>query len=95
MRLHVQLLLGLVQCVDTLFEELVLHTIILLLRVCDLLGRLVVTELASLSQHGDIGRRVDLLQHHLELVEEAEGDAPLALHNFVNHLRVELNVEVA
>jgi len=47
MRRHVNILLGLVEGVDALFEESVLDTIILLLGVGNFLGGLVVAELAS------------------------------------------------
>ena len=93
--LHIQLLLRLVQRVDALFEELMLNMVVFFLRVGDLLGWLVVTELASFRQDSDIGRGVDLLKHHFELVEKAEGNASLPLHNLVHHLGVELNVKVA
>mmetsp|Transcript_38027 Transcript_38027/g.46462 ORF Transcript_38027/g.46462 Transcript_38027/m.46462 type:complete len:415 (-) Transcript_38027:290-1534(-) len=65
MRLHVELLLRLVERVNASLEELVLHLVVLLLRVGNLLGGLVVAELASLGEHGDVSRRVHLLQHHL------------------------------
>ena len=94
-RLHVQLLLWLVERVNACLEELVLHSVVLFLRVGNLLRRLVVAKLARLGQHGDICRWVDLLKHHLELIKEAQGDASLALHNLVDHLGVELDVQVA
>lgn len=68
-RLHVELLLGLVQGVDARFEELVLHSVVLFLGHCDFLSRLVVSKLARFGQHGDVGGRVDLFQNHLELVK--------------------------
>ena len=95
MRLHVELFLWLVQGVDALFKELVLHTVVLLLRIGNFLGWLVVTELASLGKHGNVSNGVNLLQAHLELVEEAQGQTTLTLHDLVNHLRVELDVQVA
>ena len=94
-RLHVELLLGLVERVYALFEELVLDAIVLLLGVRDFLGGLVITELARLGQHGDVCSWVHLLQAHLQLVEEAEGEATLPLHDLVDHLRVKLDVEVS
>ena len=60
-RLHIQLLLGLIKRVYPLLEELVLDPVVLLLRVSDFLGGLVITELARLGQHGDVSRGVDLL----------------------------------
>ena len=65
MCLHIELLLGLVKRVYPLFEELVLDAVILLFGVCNFLGGLVVTKLARLGQHGDIGSGVNLLQAHL------------------------------
>ena len=65
MCLHIKLLLGLIKRVYPLFEELVLDAVILLFGVCNFLGGLVVTKLARLGQHGDIGSGVDLLQAHL------------------------------
>ena len=69
--------------------------VVLLFRVGNLLGRLVVAELTSFCQDSDIGRRIDLLKHHFELIEEAEGNASLPLHNLIHHLGVELDVKVA
>lgn len=94
-RLHVQLLLWLVERVNACLEELMLHSVVLFLRVGNLLSRLVVAKLARLGQHGDICRWVDLLKHHLELIKKAQSDASLALHNLVDHLGVELDVQVA
>ena len=93
-RFHVELFLGLVESVDALLEELVLNTVVLLLRVGNFLGGLVVSKLASFGQHGDIGGGIDLFEHHLELVEESEGNATLAFHDLVYHLGVELDVKV-
>ena len=85
-RLHVQLLLWLVQRIDPLLEELVLHLVILLLRVGNFLGWLVISELASLGEHGDISCRVNLLEAHFELVQQSQGDASLTLHYLIDHL---------
>ena len=68
---HVELLLGFVESVDSSFEELVLHFVILLFGDSNFLRRLVVPELACLCKHGDVCCRVNLLQSHLELVEDA------------------------
>lgn len=46
-RLHVECLLWFVKSVDARLEELVLHAVIRLLRVCNLLCWLVVTKLTS------------------------------------------------
>lgn len=46
-RLHVQLLLWLIKRVDARFEELVLHTVVRLLGVCNFLCWLVVAKLTS------------------------------------------------
>ena len=49
MRLHVELLLWLVERVYTGLEELMLHAVVLFLRVGDFLGRLMVAELTGLG----------------------------------------------
>ncbi len=85
----------LVQGVDACFEELVLHSVVFFLRHGDFLSRLVVSELARFGQYGDVGGRVDLFQHHLELIKQAQGDASLTLHDLVDHLGVEFDVQVA
>ena len=95
MRLHVQLLLRLVEGVDTDLEELVLHAIVLFLGVGNFLGRLVVSELSSLGQNSNVCRRINLLKTHLKLVEEPKGDAAIAFHDLVDHLGVKLDVEVS
>ena len=95
MGLHVQLLLGLVEGIDALFEESVLDAIILLLGVGNFLGGLVVAELAGFGQYGDISDGVNLLKAHLELIQEAEGNTALSLHDLVHHLRVEFDVQVS
>lgn len=94
-RLHVELLLRLVEGVDACLEELVLHFVVLLLGVGDFLGGLIVAELAGLSEHGDVRDWVHLLQAHLQLIEEAESNSSLPLHDLVNHLGVELDVQIA
>ena len=68
MRLHVELLLRFIKRVNTSLEELMLDSIVLFLGVGNFLGRLVVSELASLSEHGNVCSGVDLLKAHLELV---------------------------
>jgi len=85
-RLHVELLLGLVERVDACFEELVLDTVVFFFGIGDFLSGLVVAELASLGKHCDVCCRVDLFQAHLELVEQTESKATLPLHDLVDHL---------
>lgn len=84
--LHVEHLLGLVEDLKALLEEGVLHIVVLLFGHGDFLSGLVVAELASLGQHGDVSGRVDLLKDHLELVEQAQGNASLLLHDFIDAL---------
>ena len=92
---HVQLFLGLIESVDSGLEELVLDPVILFFGDSNFLCGLVVSKLACLGQHGNVCGRVNLLQSHLELVEDAQGNATLPLHNLVDHLGVELNVQIA
>ena len=92
---HVELLLRLVQGVDAGLEELMLHLVVLFLGVSNFLGGLVVPKVARFRQHGNVCYRVDLLQTHLQLVEEAQGNASLALHDSVDHFGVELDIQVA
>ena len=91
-RLHIECLLRLVQGVDARLEELVLDLVILFLRIGNLLGWLVVPEFASFCEDGDVCCGVDLLQTHLELVEKAQGNATLSLHDLVHHFGVKLDV---
>ena len=72
-----------------------LHTVVLLLGIGNFLGWLVVPELAGLGEHGDVSNGVNLLEAHLKLVEKAQGQTTLTLHDLVNHLRVKLDVQVA
>ena len=53
------------------------------------------SKLLTLGQHGDISGRIYALKHLLELVEETECVATLLLHDLVDHLRVELDLQVA
>lgn len=85
-RLHVQLLLRLIQRIDPLFEELVLHLVVLLFGVGNFLGWLVVSKLAGLGEDGDVSCRVHLFEAHFQLVEQPKGDASLTLHYLVDHL---------
>ena len=71
--LNVELLLRLIESVNARLEELMLNSVVLLLRVGNFLSRLVIAELASFSEHGDVCSRVDLLEAHFELVEKAQG----------------------
>lgn len=68
MRLHVELLLGLVKSIDARLEELVLNSVVLFLGHRNFLGRLVISKLARFRQYSDICCRVDLFQYHFELV---------------------------
>lgn len=94
-RFHIELLLRLVERVDACFEELVLDTVVFFFGIGDFLSGLVVAELTSLGEHCDVCCRVDLFQAHLELVEQSESKATLPLHDLVDHLGVELDIEVA
>lgn len=93
--LHVECLLGLVKGIDSALEEGVLHLVVLLFGHGDFLRWLVVPKVASLLKDHHVGCGVDLFEAHLELVEQAEGQAALSLHDLVDHFGVELNVEVA
>lgn len=89
---HVELLLRLVQRVNTHLEKVVFDLIVLGARHCNLLRWLVVAKLTRFGEHGDVSRRVDLIQTHLELVEEAQGQTTLSFHDSVHELRVKLDV---
>ena len=92
--LHIEGLLGLVEGVDAGLEEGVLDPVVGLFGARDLLSWLVVSKLAGLAEDGDICWWVDLLKHHLELVEQPEGVSTLFLHDLVDHLRVTLDLQV-
>ena len=49
----------------------------------------------TLFKDGDVSRRVNLLKSHLQLIEEPKSDAPLLLHNAIDHLRIEFDVQCA
>lgn len=93
--LHVENLLGLVKRSHALLEELVLDMIVGVLGHRDLLSGLVVTELARLGEDGDVRWWVDLLKHHLQLVKKAERQPSLLLHDLLDNLGVELDLQVA
>lgn len=92
--LHVHRLLGLVQRLKTGLEEAALHLVVRVLAWTDLQSRLVVAHLSCLTKNSDVGRRVDLLQNHLDLVKQSESVASLLLHDLVDESGVELDVEV-
>jgi hypothetical protein len=88
-------LLGLVQGLQPCLEERALHFVVTALVGANLECRLVVTHLTGLAEDSDIGRRVDLLQDHLDLVQQSESVATLLLHDLVDQAGVELDIEVA
>jgi len=92
--LHVGLLLRLVECLQAHFEEGRLHLVVGLLLGANLHGGLRVPVLAGLSKNGDVGWRVNLLEDHLELVQQSQGVATLLLHDLVDTLRVELDLQI-
>jgi len=92
---HVELLLGLVQRVNSHLEKVVFDLIVLGTRHCNLLRWLVVPKFTRFGEHGNVSGRVDLIQAHLELVEETQGQTTLSFHDSVHELRVKLDVQVA
>lgn len=89
------MLLRLIERGQPLLEELVLDFVILRQSRCNFLSGLVVPELAGFREDDNIGGRVDFLEDHFELVEKPEGHAAFALHDLVDGLAVELDVQVA
>lgn len=89
----INIFLGTVKFSKPLLEESVGDIVVFGFRHRDSLCGLVVAKGTSLGHDGDVSRWVDLLEHHLELVEQTEGLASLAVHNLLNSLAVELNVE--
>ena len=94
MTLHVRLLLGLVESLEALLEELSGHGLVRLLGGAELESRLSIAVFAGLAQDSDIRWRVDLLEDHFELIEHPECEATLLLHDLVDALRVKLDVQV-
>ena len=92
--LHVRLLLGLVESLETLLEELSGHGLIGLLGRAELESRLGIAVFAGLSQDGDVCWRVYLLEDHFELIKHPECETALLLHDLVDALRVKLDVQV-
>lgn len=95
MGLHIELLLGLVESIDTDLEKLVLHTVIFLLGIGNFLCRLVITKLSSFGKHGNICDRVNLFQAHFQLVQKSQCQSTIPFHDLVDHLRVELDIQVS
>lgn len=91
-RLHVELLLRLVKRVDSHLEKVVLDLVVLAAGHCNFLSRLVVPKLTCLGQNGDICGRVDLVETHFELVEEAQGQASFSFHDPIDQLRIKFDV---
>ena len=92
--LHVRLLLRLVEGLQAHFEEGRLHLIVGLLLRSNLHGGLRVSVFAGLSKDGDVSWRINLLEDHLELVKQSQGVATLLLHDLIDTLRVELDLQV-
>ena len=93
MRLEVDVLLRAVELAKPLLEEGVGDVVVLGLAHGDALRRLVVAKRARLGHNADVSGRVHLLEHHLELVEKSERLTTLSVHNLLNSLAVELDVE--
>lgn len=66
----VDVLLSAVQLSKSLFEKIVADFIVLGLRDSNSLSGLVITESSGLGNDRDVSGWVDLLEHHLELVEQ-------------------------
>ena len=85
----------LVESVDSILEEGMLHLVVFFLWHGNLLSWLVVAKVSSLLEHSHVCGWVDLLKTHLKLVEKTKSETSLPLHDLVHHLGVELDVKVA
>ena len=88
-------LLRFVQSLKAGFKEVGLHFVVSNLVRPDLQSWLVVSDFACLPENSDVSGRIDLLENHLELVEQSKCLSSLLFHNFVNLLGVKLDIKIS
>ena len=92
---HIHGFLRLVESLETNLEEGRLHFVVGILVRAYLESRLIVTNFARFPENGNVCRRVDLFEDHLELVEKTECKTPLLLHDLVDLPRIKFDVQVS